>query len=128
MKTIMSVLCMFVLLSGMATPLPKNKQLNVSSAAFNDEFTRFNGHRQQNGIMLTWTFTSPNNAVSFVIERSYDGTYFETAAEIAPGAGRNQYKDNAVYPGYTHYRIKALMYDGSVIYSHTEVVRIVRNG
>ncbi len=111
-----------------ASPFPKNNKI-VSSAKFNDEFVRFNAHRQQNGIALTWTFTNANNAVAFVIERSYDGTFFENIAELPTGNGtRCQYRDNAVYPGYSHYRVGALMYDGSVIYSKVEVVRIVRNG
>jgi hypothetical protein len=122
------VLCSFILLSAVATPLPKNKQLNVSSAAsFDNEFTRFNGHRQAKGVLLTWCFSTPGNAVSFVVERSYDGEFFESLGEVTPGA-KNEYKDSAVYPGYIHYRIKALMYDGSAVYSNVEIVRIVRNG
>ncbi|MGB8190469.1 MAG: hypothetical protein WCF67_01060, partial [Chitinophagaceae bacterium] len=65
----------------------------------------------------------------FVIQRSYDGDFFENVAEISTSTDRrNQYKDNAVYPGYVHYRIAAVMYNGSTIYSSVEIVRIVRNG
>lgn len=124
------MLCALVMLSvTYASPLPQTKQTFVSSFKFQDAFTRFNGHRQQNGIALTWQFTNPNNAVCFVIQRSYDGSFFENLAEVPCSEGRNQYKDNnGVYPGYLHYRIVALMRDGSSIYSPVEVVRIVRNG
>jgi hypothetical protein len=111
------MLCVMMLFSTVhASTLPANTAtVNTASARFNDAFTRFNGHRQQNGIMLTWSFTNAAN--------------WETLAELPSGSGvRNQYKDEAVYPGYNHYRIVAVMNDGSVIYSATEIVRIVRNG
>jgi hypothetical protein len=131
MKTAISMLCVMMLFSTVhASTLPANTAtVNTASARFNDAFTRFNGHRQQNGIMLTWSFTNAANVASFVVQRSYDGAYWETLAELPSGSGvRNQYKDEAVYPGYNHYRIVAVMNDGSVIYSATEIVRIVRNG
>ena len=124
----MSFLCAVVFASAtIASPLPKHSKQPASVAKYTNDFVRFNAHRQQNGIMLNWIFSDPNNVVSFVIERSYDGSYYETVTEV-PVNSKNQYKDNAVYPGYLHYRIKALMYDGSSIYSTVEVVRIVRNG
>jgi len=127
MKTIFSIACCLLIVStATSTPLPQTKQAFVT-AAYNDGFVRFNAHRQQAGIALSWTFGSPNNAVSFVIERSYDGSFFERIDEV-PAAGKNQYKDNGVYPGYIYYRIAALMYDGSTIYSNVDMVRIVRNG
>jgi hypothetical protein len=130
MKTILTILCVIVTLSfSYASPLPQTNKTSFSSNKFEDAFTRFNGHRQQNGIALTWQFTNPNNAVCFVIQRSYDGAFFENLAEVPCNEGRNQFKDtNGVYPGFLHYRIVALMRDGSSIYSQVEIVRIVRNG
>lgn len=135
MKTAMSILCAVVLTStAIASPVPVNNDQPVSIskqtlpvAKFANEFARFNGHRQQKGIMLNWIFTDPNNVVSFVVQRSYDGEYYETAGEV-PANGKNQFKDNDVFPGHIYYRIAALMFDGSTIYSNVEVVRIVRNG
>jgi hypothetical protein len=130
MKTILTILCAIVMLSvTYASPLPQTKQSSFSSARFEDAFTRLNGHRQQKGVALTWQFTNPSNAVCYVVQRSYDGEFFENLAEIPCSDGRSQYKDdNGIYPGYLHYRIVALMLDGSSIYSQVEIVRIVRNG
>ncbi len=129
MKTLFTIACALLIAStATSTPLPQTKQSYVVA----DEFVRLNVHKQQQGILLSWVFSSPGNAVSFVVERSYDGNIFETIAELPtePGKGnRNQYKDNSVFPGYIYYRVSALMYDGSTITSQVEMVRIVvRNG
>lgn len=132
MKTIFSIACTLLLVStATSTPLIQKDQSYISPAAASDNFIRFNAHRQQAGIALSWVFSNPDNAVAFLIERSYDGNIFEPIAEIptTPGNGnRNQYRDNSVFPGYIYYRVSALMYDGSAISSHVEMVRIVRNG
>lgn len=128
MKTVTSIFCAVILTSAaIASPLPAKKQQAVTIAKFTNEFSRFNVHRQQKGVLLTWIFSDPNNVVSFQIQRSYDGEFYENAGEV-PANGKNQYKDNDVFPGHIYYRIAALMYDGSTIYSNVDVVRIVRNG
>ena len=128
MKTAMLTFCSLVVLtSAIASPLP-SKQQGITIAKYTNEFSKLNAHRQAKGIVIDWIFSDPNNVVSFEIQRSYDGAFFERAGEVAP-AGKNQFKDNDVFPGHIYYRIAALMYDGSIIYSTVEVVRIVsRNG
>lgn len=129
MKTILTILCAIVMLSATyASPLPQAKKISFSSTTSEDAFTRINAHRQQRGVVITWQFTNSNNAVCFIVQRSYDGEFFEDLAEVSCSDKRNQYKDEVVYPGYLHYRIVALMRDGSSIYSPVEIVRIVRNG
>lgn len=131
MKTIFSIVCALLVVSAAtSSPLIKGNQAQYIKATASDEFVRFNAHRQQAGIMLSWVFSNPTNAVSFRIERSYDGSSFEIIDEVPTSAtgNRNQYKDNSVFPGYIYYRVSALMYDGSTISSQVEMVRIVRNG
>lgn len=128
MKTAMLTFCSLVVLStAIAAPLPSNKSNAISIAKYTNEFSRVNAHRQAKGVIIDWVFTDPNNVVTFQVERSYDGTFFECAGECPP-TGRTQFKDNDVFPGHIYYRVVALMYDGSKIYSQVEVVRIVRNG
>ncbi len=89
-------------------------------------FGRFNAHRQQQGVGLSWTMLSPQGIAGFVIERSYDNIYFEEISEVGcEASGRQRYYDNAVYPGYLYYRITAIMEDGSSEISETVMVRIV---
>jgi hypothetical protein len=127
MKTVFTFCTLILITSAIASPLPSTKPQSVSIAKFTNEFSKFNVHRQAKGVVLDWVFTDPNNVVSFRIERSYDGTFFERVTEV-PATGRNQYKDEDVFPGHIYYRVAALMYDGSTIYSNVDVVRIVRNG
>lgn len=122
------VCCLLIVTTATSSTVPQANSVQSTEVEFNNNFVRFNAHKQgQAGIALTWIFSDPGNVVSFVVERSYDGSYFERVAEL-PAADRNQFRDGGVYPGYIYYRIIALMYDGSAIYSNVEIVRIVRNG
>lgn len=88
-------------------------------------FSLFQGHRQGSGVGLLWSYNS-SNVISFEIENSYDGEYFNTVAAVQPTASSHyRFLDNNVWPGYIYYRIKAMHEDGSFEYSQTIVVRIV---
>lgn len=89
-------------------------------------FGSINGHRQQNGVLLSWTIITMEQINGFVIERSYDGADFFAIGELSTvSVGWNRYKDEFVFPGYIHYRVKAIMGDGSIVTSPVEIVRIV---
>jgi hypothetical protein len=89
-------------------------------------FGSINGHRQQNGVSLSWTIITLDAIDGFIIERSYDGINFSTIGELnTVSVGWNRFKDEFVFPGYVHYRVKAMMADGSMVTSPTEIVRIV---
>jgi len=88
-----------------------------------------NAHRQQNGVITTWTFSNPTNVSRYVIQRSYDGFFFENIGEVTGGAaGRQEFKEDNVFPGYLHYKVIAIMNDGSTVHSSIQMVRVVRNG
>ena len=100
--------------------------LNSVTKKVAGQFGRVNAHRQQQGVGLSWTMMSTNGVAGFIIERSYDGIYFEEIDQVnVEISGRQRYNDNAVYPGFVHYRIVAMMEDGSSEASETAVVRIV---
>ena len=100
--------------------------LNSITKKVAGQFGRVNAHRQQQGVGLSWTMMSTNGVAGFIIERSYDGIYFEEIDQVnVEISGRQRYNDNAVYPGFVHYRIVAMMEDGSSEASETAVVRIV---
>jgi hypothetical protein len=114
-----------------ATPLKHDKcqPTHVSSlSSSSGVFSTFQAHRKQNGVALAWTVNTPG-IDDFIIERSYDGSLFETIDHVPPVTGaRNKYQDNTVLPGYIYYRAKAVLADGTVDYSETVMVRIVRHG
>lgn len=113
-----------------ATPLQLTRYTYLSTpglSASSGVFSTFQAHRKQNGVALSWTVNAA--ADEFVIERSYDGSYFETIDHVPPATGaRNKYEDHSVLPGYIYYRVKAVLADGTVDYSGTVMVRIVRHG
>lgn len=109
---------------------PETGKINTSTYLLKEtmagNFVRLDAHRQQQGVGLSWTMLTSAGITGFVIERSYDGIYFEEIDQVGSEAsGRNRYNDNAVYPGYIYYRVTAIMENGSVETSATVVVRIV---
>ncbi len=133
MKTLISFLLTASVLSTSvkAAPLPQEmgEQAVEISANTSDVFKRFNVHRQQNGVAIQWTVSDIEGISSFIIERSWDGVYFETIDVIEATNEQNRYLDtNEIYPGYWYYKITAVMNDGSEVTSEVDMVRIVRNG
>ena len=129
--TTLSALLILGITVANATPLMsiKFQRSSVSvTSAYAGVFGAFHAHRQLSGVGLSWKVTTAD-AEEFIIERSYDGTLFETIDHVPPTtAAWNKYQDNTAQPGYSYYRIKAVLADGSVDYSATVVVRIVRHG
>ena len=129
MRTILAYLvCFFSISTTLATPAKYN---NSSSQGFanttsTDIFGRIHAHRQHNGVALTWYTINKENVNSFIIERSYDGSFYETIDEVEVSTSADyHYSDNQIFPGYLYYRIGAVMNDGSIIYSEVEMLRIV---
>ncbi|HEX6181388.1 MAG TPA: hypothetical protein VFZ47_09085 [Chitinophagaceae bacterium] len=90
-------------------------------------FRSFNLHRQQDGISINWVVSS-NNVTGYIVQRSYDGEYFDDLDLPISNIGRRWSKatDNDVFPGYIHYRIIAILSDGTECTSPVQVIRIVR--
>lgn len=113
------------------TPAPKKvKDASVSSSSAMSEFGYFRAHRQgKNGVALAWGTTTTNGVAGFMIERSYDGEFFDVVDQMpCNGSLRNNWKDESVFPGYIHYRIVCVMDDGSMHSTGVETVRIVQHG
>jgi hypothetical protein len=133
MKTITFLLSILVCVFGVtrtfahATTPTSNLNIVVSQKPPAGEvFGSINGHRQQNGVLLSWTIITTEAINGFAIERSYDGVDFFPIGELSTvSLGWNRYKDEFVFPGLIHYRVKAIMGDGSIVTSPVEMVRIV---
>lgn len=100
---------------------PSYKAFSVNS------FGNFNVHRQHNNASLNWIFNS-SNVSGFLIQRSYDGSYFTTIGQQGLSNGHwNKYIDATVEPGTIYYKIIAIMDDNSRDESPVAEVRIVRH-
>ncbi len=127
MKTITTfVFLLLVTLSpAVATPV------HSSSATVkppSGSFSFFRVHRQGPGISLSWASAS-SNVVQFIIERSYDGDFFDVIGGIGcTGTNTHRFSDNDVFPGIIYYRVTAVKVDDTTESSAIETVRFVRRG
>jgi hypothetical protein len=125
MKTFMSYAFVALFLIGFASSFSTAATFEKTVISkTTTSFDYFRVHRQGSGIALSW---SAPDAVSYQVERSYDGAFFDLVASVdAGGATALKFKDESVFPGTIYYRIGAVKADGTVEYSDVESVRIVK--
>jgi len=130
MKTLITIAFLsFITVTTSAVGTNVDQTANASvSTTLDNGFKYFRVHRQAAGVAMSWASSSPDVA-QFVVERSYDGEYFEEVSNVpSNGNGMHKYNDQDVFPGIIYYRIKAIKENGSEEYSVVETVRIVRRG
>lgn len=129
MKTILTtvfVAFLAITTSAVATDAPKHTK--TASVTQNSCFNYFRAHRQAQGVGMSWAVGS-GDVVSFVVERSYDGEYYEPVGTMGCSGGmQHRFVDSDVFPGIIYYRIQAVKADGTKECSAVESVRIVRRG
>lgn len=83
------------------------------------ELMQFSGIQTIDGIRLTWSTASESNNAYFLIERSYDGMYFETIGEVEGNGTRSevaryQFTDavSICQEEVVYYRLVQVDYDG----------------
>lgn len=132
MKALLSVTLAMVILVMTAAFIPPAPVKGPSSQITSNNlalFQRVNVHRIKDGVQVAWVMTSENGVAGYVVQRSYDGEYFENIDEVLPAPARgvwNKCNDIGVYPGYLHYRILAVMENGTVLESDIQTIRIVQ--
>ena len=135
MKAKTSILCLLfvsvhALSSAAFTPGVPAPAISLKRPAqkVEDVFRSFSLHRQHDGVTLNWAVSS-SSITSFVVQRSYDGEYFDDVDLSITTVGRwNRAMDKEVFPGYIHYRVIAILNDGTQCASAVQVVRIVKRG
>ncbi|MDQ3845984.1 MAG: hypothetical protein M3342_18545 [Bacteroidota bacterium] len=127
MKTMFTVvfLLSFTLITAIASDVYPAK---ITKHPITSAFNYFRAHRQNSGVALSWAPATPD-VVGFIVEKSYDGEYFDQIQYVnGKGISVQKFLDKAVFPGFIHYRIIAVMADGSTESSSVETIRIVRHG
>ncbi|MCB0662424.1 MAG: hypothetical protein KDC24_06775 [Saprospiraceae bacterium] len=82
---------------------------------------------------LTWISSTPNEVKSFDVERSLDGTIFETIQSLEPQENTDFLKsfeaqDASLLQGSAYYRIKRNLADGSFEYTPSRWIDLSYNG
>lgn len=90
------------------------------------QLVQFSGTRVGNISKLVWNTANEINTRSFVIERSKNGTAYQTAGTVnAAGTGNGTYSfdDEINFSGNMYYRLKMTDIDGSFTYSSVIVLK-----
>lgn len=99
----------------------KNSALPVTVLATN--VLSFNGNKEGNAAKLIWNIDNALDYVSFEVERSATGMFFESIGTIKAVDNPNKYSftfyDNNLLTGTGFYRIKVIQKDGGAIYTKT---------
>ncbi len=91
------------------------------------EWLYFNAENQGNANRLLWATASEENALSFDVERSKDGSNFEkigtkTAAGNSSVTNYYEFMDNNPQNGFNYYRIKLINTDGTEEFTEVKVL------
>lgn len=128
MKTLFSYATVAALIIFSSFTINQQHQLNNQPGPGGNCFNFFRAHRQAKNIAMTWAVNA-GDVAGFVVERSYDGDFYESAGTINfNGSGSYKFTDVSVYPGVIYYRIRAVKQDGTTENSSVESVRIVQHG
>jgi hypothetical protein len=102
-----------------------------ASKAGTVDFAFLRTHRQGKGVAATWGLTASEGVTGFLVQRTYEDAtdpyaMWEDLASIPYNDSRSfKYTDPSVFPGFIHYRIVALLADGTSVTSEISDVRIV---
>ncbi|MFI5129056.1 MAG: choice-of-anchor tandem repeat GloVer-containing protein [Chitinophagales bacterium] len=91
------------------------------------ELISFKADKQNQTVLLTWKTAQEQNSDRFEIERSSNGTEFNTKGSVAAAGNTNSitnysFKDIDPMNGINYYRLKQVDKDGSFTYSRTVTV------
>lgn len=137
MKALLSFIAVAVIMINAAwtTPaLEKNKVQDESIKAAtnaNPTFAFLRTHRMSTSVVATWGLSNNDGVASFQVQRTYEDptdpySVWEEIGNIPCSASRSyKHTDNNVLPGYIHYRVVAVMTDGSTVISEVATARIV---
>ena len=126
MKALVSYLAVAALIVASSFTVSQQKQLNQQKVT--SCFARFNVHRAgKANVEIAWT-VSASNVAQFVVERSYDGDFFDNVTTVNfDGSSSYKSKDVGVFPGVIYYRVTAIHSDGTTECSPVETIRIVQH-
>jgi len=126
MKALVSYLAIAALIVASSFTVSQQKQLNQQ--AVNSCFTRINVHRAgKANVEIAWNVSSADIS-QFVVERSYDGDFYENVTTVNfNGSSSYKSKDAGVFPGVIYYRVTAVKADGSTECSPVETIRIMQH-
>lgn len=97
------------------------------------DWNRFTGRRANAYNLLEWATSQERNVIRFEVERSIDGTHFNTIGNVNSFGNSNiihqyDFRDHTSRPGKNYYRIKAIGTDGHISYSSVVLIVVTGKG
>jgi len=127
MKTILTLLFIGFIAtttSAVATNVEESFSETKSSKSIKECFKYFRVHGRSNENTITWSVSS-KDVIHFIIERSYDGKYFEPRTDMnCAGVYLHSFTDKNTFSGTIYYKVAAIKSDGTKEYS---VIKTTRN-
>lgn len=110
----------YILIDGYDAAMCDFDMLLSENALLPAELYSFEGEATPNGNLLEWKFeTQPNQFLSFDVQRSVDGAFFETVGNVWKSAESNYtFLDERAPSGQQYYRLKLHTIEGRLNYSH----------
>jgi hypothetical protein len=117
-------------------PVQANVMTGSSPSGFSEvilpvNFVSFTAIRGDGTVQLNWNTTGEINNSHFEVERSADGSAWQTIGNVAPGtsslANSYTYTDEAAPVAQTEYRIRQVDFNGNSLYSSVVVVGAAAN-
>lgn len=97
--------------------------INFAGCGLPVEMITFEGWKDENANVLTWSTSSEKNNKQFIIERSSDGVNFSTIGTVS-GKGNSSatqtyyFQDEKPLGNFSYYRLKQEDHDGTISYSY----------
>jgi hypothetical protein len=113
---------------------PSNNKVRVTiESLLPVELVSFTAKEQQNKVLLDWSTASEQNNRGFEVQRSGDGTNWETLDFLtgngtATDAHHYVYLDEKPLPNVNYYRLRQMDFDGKTQYSPTVAVKLKQTG
>ena len=125
--SLLLLMLLSVLSSFNYSSLPVKQLPVVQSNHVQEFFSYLRCHRQGKNIVVNWGVSSVAGVNHFVVYHSDDnGDFFAPLDQVFPdGSLKYTYKNEAVFAGYHHYYIQAVMNASPPVNSTIDVVRIV---
>ncbi len=100
--------------SGLITPLPV-------------KFTAFTATLENNSVSIRWSTAQEINASAYLVERSFDGSNWNTIADVPAAGNSNEinnysFEDNNVSGSIIYYRVKQVDNTGAATYTSVKSV------
>lgn len=126
MKTLLTLLFIGFIATTTSAVATNVEESFTETKSIKECFKYFRVYHRSEGNTITWAVSS-KDVIHFIIERSFDGKYFEPKTDMnCAGIYLHSFTDNTVSAGTIYYKIAAIKSDGTKEYSIVETIHSLK--